>query len=453
MKLLPHYINKLLFLGIFVFSLPVALHLLSTRTSFFGRAGGIKADLVVDNFSVTPRTEGYLWQNLAQGGEEKNAMLKSVVPQVKALTPKYIRIDHLYDYYNVITRSDGGVLTFNWAKLDDSVNDILATGAKPFFSLSTSDTPKSLSEWQLIVQKTIEHFSRDRKISDVYYEVWNEPDLFGGYRVGSYYDLYQASAIGARNAGGTLPFKFGGPATTALYENWLVPFLKLVKSNSLRFDFYSWHRYSKNTDVFEGDTLNSGTWLLESEFASEFENIERVITEFGANSEVDPIMDNTLGAIHTLAVMSVMDGRIDKIFGFEIKDGPGPQKYWGRWGLLTNDKYGVPEEKPRYKAYLFLNRMIGDRIFVNGQGSWVKSFASKEGNLLKVMVVNYDIEGKHTETVPITFTNLENRKYQLKRTDFLGGTRQRSIEVTNNTFNTVELFSPNSAAFFELIPL
>jgi hypothetical protein len=44
---------------------------------------------------------------------------------------------------------------------------------------------------------------------------------------------------------------------------------------------------------------------------------------------------------------------------------------------------------------------------VSGEGSWVKSIASMDdkGNL-KIMVVNYDPKGSHSEAVPMTFENL-----------------------------------------------
>ena len=54
-----------------------------------------------------------------------------------------------------------------------------------------------------------------------------------------------------------------------------------------------------------------------------------------------------------IATTALMEGKIDKIFNFEIKDGVGPTKNWGRWGMLTHEKWGTPEIKPRYRAMQF----------------------------------------------------------------------------------------------------
>ncbi len=44
--------------------------------------------------------------------------------------------------------------------------------------------PKRYEDWQIVVQHLIQHISGTRGISDVYYEVWNEPDLFGHWKYG-----------------------------------------------------------------------------------------------------------------------------------------------------------------------------------------------------------------------------------------------------------------------------
>src|SRR5690606_5022795 len=128
------------------------------------------------------------WRNLAQGGEDHNWRIGNLTEPVKTLKPEYIRIDHVYDFYDIVQGTPGNI-TFDWTKFDLIIDDILATGAKPYIALSymppaisSGDIlayPVHWSDWQLVVQKTIEHLSGTRKISDVYYEVWNEPDLFG----------------------------------------------------------------------------------------------------------------------------------------------------------------------------------------------------------------------------------------------------------------------------------
>jgi beta-xylosidase len=245
---------------------------------------------------------------LAQDEESGKRMILPVVTQ-EALGPQYIRIDHIYDFYGVVRR-DAGVLVFDWTKLDETVDDILATGAKPFLSLSYMpsaissgseiDNPANWGDWELTVQRTVEHFSRDRGIADVYYEVWNEPDLFGSYKTygdKNYLNLYSHSVVGAGRAGGTKPYKIGGPATTALYENWVKSLLKFASNNNLRIDFLSWHKYSKDLGAYEKDIESVDKWLLDF---PQYSDIELMITEIGPNSDNDKVYDGYFGAIHAL---------------------------------------------------------------------------------------------------------------------------------------------------------
>jgi len=306
-----------------------------------------------------------------------------------------------------------------------------------------------------LVQRTIEHISgKDGlAISGVYYEVWNEPDLFGDYKTygdRNYLELYMHSTIGAARAGNVLSFKLGGPATTKLYENWFKSFFEFAANNNLRVDFFSWHHYSKSMFDFEEDVGKVKAWISDY---PKYKDVEFLITEIGLNSENDPGNDSYFGAIHTIATAATLEDSLDRIFNFEIKDGPGTEKLWGRWGILTHEKFGQPEIKPRYNALLFLNRMQGGKTNVAGVGSWIKAFAKKDGNnTTRLLVVNYDETGKHNELVPITFTSLTSANFTFRRINFSGGVDEVQIATTSATWATQQLFEPNTASIFEIIP-
>jgi len=457
--------SKILLVVLVLLAVPVLVYLVLRPTGFLGRAFGTPANLLVDagsSFDVGGQT----WQNLAQGGEENARMLDCCTTQIKALGPKYIRIDHVFDYYNTVTRGGDGKLAFNWAGLDLTIGDITASGAKPFISLSympsvisrgdINDLPKDWAEWELAVQKLVEHVSGSGGLGldSVYYEVWNEPDLFGKYKTfgdKSYVELYSHSVIGASRAGGAKAYKIGGPATTGLYENWVKDLLEVAARSGMRVDFISWHRYSKALADFEED------WLKVSKVINnytQYKKMELIISEYGPNSENDKAYDGYFAAIHTIAVSTLLEGKVNKIFNFEIVDGPGPEKMWGRWGLLTHDKWGPPEPKPRYSAIQFLNRMSGNKVNVAGEGSWVKAMAKEKDGVIKVLIVNYDSSGNHTESVPIKFVNLPFSRFTYTRTDYSGA--RNSIEVdtqASNTWETAEFFAANTATIIEISPL
>ncbi|OGM08609.1 hypothetical protein A2Z67_06575 [Candidatus Woesebacteria bacterium RBG_13_36_22] len=469
------YLNKkkynLLNIFVLILFLPLTLYLFNRQTGIFSRAyldlTGRKANLIID--LIGSNNAELIRPNLAQGGEEKGGMLKSVITQVNNIKPGYIRIDHIYDFYNVVDQDVEGNLVYKWEKLDEEIGDILAVGAKPFLSLSYMpgaistgsevEIPKNWEDWQEVVKNTVEHVSGidNLGISDVYYEVWNEPDLFGDYKVGTgkdYRQLYKYAALGASAAKKTYPFKFGGPATTGLYKNWFDGLLIYTKENNFRIDFYSWHRYSKHLKDFENDFKAASVWL---EDYPEYSDLEFVISESGFNSENDSGYDNEYSAIHTLGLytlVSILNIKQDvKIFTFEIKDGPGDTQYWGRWGLLTHENFGQPVTKPRYKAIEYLNSMQGISTPVYGQGSWVSAFSVKNTNGYKLLVINYDSYGKHYENVPIQFVGLPSRKFIFRRVNFLGDTIEFPVETPSDNWKTEILMKPNSAMIIEIVPI
>lgn len=447
--------------GLIIITLVSVFNLRVVR-EYFSRASGQSASISIDvqsDLGPMPRP----WRNLAQGGEAFDWDMTPIVPKVRALNPDYIRIDHIYDFYEIVNRDGSGQLTFDFSKLDPVLEDIKATGATPFIALSYMppvlakddivSEPKNWEEWQLTVQKTIEHISGTRGFSNVYYEVWNEPDLFGKWsRSGdrNYLTLYLYSSRGARLAKGVRPFKLGGPAITALYKNWFYDFMGYARRNNLKLDFFSWHRYNFKIERFQEDILEVQSWMQDF---PEYGGMEMVISEWGHNSENDPGYDNALGAAHTVATSIEMIGSISKAFVFEIEDGKDPkgQARWGRWGLLTHQSHGA-EVKPRYSALRLLDRIGATRLVSTGNGSWVKAAAGRSiDDTVTVVLANYDASGRNVETVPITFNNLFNGSYTLKQS-FLNRNPTSSLIQVSDFRTTTQLTMPaNSVAFIELI--
>ena len=177
--------------------------------------------------------------------------------------------------------------------------------------------------------------------------------------------MYEASARAAQRANNVNRFEIGGPATTGLYQNWLERMIKFVDDRNLRMDFISWHRYSYDLEQFEKDVKQARSW---AEKIPALVNLKYYITEWGHDSNNHNGYDNHFGAIHTIAGALTMAGKINRAFIFEIKDGPGETKLWGRWGMLTHEKFGSVEKKPRYNAVVFLNQLYPYRIGLTGCG-------------------------------------------------------------------------------------
>jgi hypothetical protein len=427
---------KTLFISITII---VIIYLLFYWFQYSSKAYPPKANIEIKTNKVVGKIPDN-WKELAQGGEEPGVrMLENVVPQVLALNPRYIRLDHIYDFYHVVKRESDGNLSFKWDELDATVCDIYHSGAKPFFSLgymppdiskdgSLISPPKDWNEWALIVQKTIERYSGKSTLlcntitgswmTDIYYEVWNEPDLetfgkwsiYGGEK--DYKMLYYYSETGARNSQNVNYFHLGGPAITSLYQTWMLRLLDYIDENKLRIDFLSWHHYTTNPDDYSQDVVNLDSWLSSSEKYKRFRTIPKMITEWGYDSNPNPISETNVSAAHTImSIRNLIDQNLNMAFAFEIKDGDSP-----RWGILAHN--GM--KKPRYNALKFLNNLDGFRLQVTGEGQYVRAIASRNGNNISLILVNYDNANSHTESVPVTFAGLYPGTYTLVK-EYLSG--------------------------------
>ncbi len=420
-------------LGLLV-SLPLTMPLAMNAWRWVTGASYKTASIVVD---VT-QPQGpirKIWSGVAQGFEklpESDFRLSATTGHLKSVGTKYVRIDHIYDGFNVVSRVDGK-LRYDWTKLDAMVGDIVASGATPFFSISYMppaiskgdilDFPNDWGEWGQVVAATVGHYSRDYKggLSNVIYEVWNEPDLFGGWKMGgakSYVTLYVTAANAASRVTGVKPFKIGGPATTGFYPAWVNGFYDKL-DNTVRIDFFSWHRYSANVDDFVKD-VNTAKQMMETKINR---TQDLYISEWGVNPERSAAYDGRWAAAHYLAVNTALsDTNIDLALAFEVLDGaPGDKQFHGGWGMLTNPKYGAVAKKPRFKAWEMIAKLDGARLPTLGNGSYVTALAAQDGNgVIRVLAVNYDQEGKHDELFPVTISGIAPGNYSVKE-EYLSG--------------------------------
>jgi hypothetical protein len=446
------------FLALLIF-LPLFILVVGQTITLLSRALGRPANIVVDVTSSLETIKTDFYHAFAQGGEESTDMLSSIDSQVRALRPQLIRIDHLYDHYQVVGR-DGTGLTFDWSRLDAVVTTITSVGAKPVLALSYMpnviaqdgnivNPPNDWNEWAVVVQRTIEHFSgrSGRNMNGIYYEVWNEPDLaqFGSWKLGgdkNYLTLYRYAAIGAANAQNVNTFYLGGPATTGLYKNWI---LALVQSGN-RVNFFSWHSYLANPEQFATDQRNLISWLVPY---PTYTLLPKLITEFGFTGSKSAGYGSMYGAAHTAAaIRQLISGGPTYLFTFQLKDGPGQGDGSG-WGLITHDDNGL-RKKPRYSVYGFLDVMAGTRVQLSGEGSWVTGFATKRDNVIRLLLVNFDASGSHSEQVPIKFTNVTAGSYQLRQRFLLGRDTTTTHQVEGKELTTDVFMPTQSVAIVEL---
>lgn len=415
-------------------SLPLTLPLAQNAWRWATGASYQAAAIVVD-VSQPQGAIRKVWSGVAQGFEklpDQDFRLNATSGLLKSVGTKYVRIDHIYDGYNVVSRVDGR-LQYDWTKLDAIVSDITAAGAIPFFSVSYMppaiskgdilDFPNDWGEWGQVVAATVARYSRDYKggLNNVIYEVWNEPDLFGGWKMGgskNYVTLYATAANAASRVTGAKPFKIGGPATTGFYPAWVTGFYDKLDDN-VRIDFFSWHRYSADIEDFIEDATTAKS-MMESRISRPQ---DLYITEWGVNPERSSAYDGRWAGAHFLAVNTALEPTsIDMAMAFEVMDGaPGDKQYHGGWGMVTNPKYGAVVKKPRFKALEMISKLEGAKLPTVGNGSFITALSAYDAEgIIRVLVTNYDPAGKHSEVFPLTMVGLSDGTYTVKE-EYLSG--------------------------------
>jgi hypothetical protein len=118
-------------------SLPLTVPLAQKAWKIMTGASYQPAAIVIDT-SQAQKPLVHLWDGVAQGFEklpDQDFRLSSTSGLLKSVKTRYVRIDHVFDGFELVSRVDGRLL-YNWEKLDALISDITNAGATPYISLS-----------------------------------------------------------------------------------------------------------------------------------------------------------------------------------------------------------------------------------------------------------------------------------------------------------------------------
>jgi xylan 1,4-beta-xylosidase len=190
---------------------------------------------------------------------DSQAQLKLVASE---LGFRYIRFHAIFHDVLGTVRIANGKVTYDWSKIDQLYDELLAKHIKPFVELGF--TPQALATsqnsifywngntshpdpagWRDLVSAFIHHiedrYGRD-EVRTWYFEVWNEPNLSGfweGADQKAYFDLYDITARSIKAIDPAL--RVGGPATAG--AAWVPEFLAHVRQSGAGVDFVTTHTY------------------------------------------------------------------------------------------------------------------------------------------------------------------------------------------------------------------
>jgi xylan 1,4-beta-xylosidase len=339
----------------------------------------------------------------------ERGFFEEAMKKLAPLSPEFVRIDHLYDYYDVYQLNHVGEPTYKWDELDRVVDAVVAAGAEPLLCLSylppelaresVYGPPTDYAAWEELVYQTVRHFNVERGLGIRYWEIWNEPNLpsFWDGSLDDYLLLYQASVKGALRADSSI--KLGGPATASLplylqvgvplfERNWVGALVGYVQEHHLPLDFLSWHYYDSRAENYSASVTKHQRWTADVQPPPVL-----LLTEWNWSGLPAPELDTEVAAAHAAAVLTVLaDTPLEQAFFFEPIDSSVQPE--GRWGMMHKDG----TVKPVYNTFGLAGKLVGERVAVQSNHSRVGALAAKDNDNVTLLVWR---KGGREDSLPV----------------------------------------------------
>jgi len=336
---------------------------------------------------------------------------------------EYIRFHGIFhEDMMIYTEREDGTPVYNWQYFDNLFDFLLSVDIRPILELGfmpyalasgegtvfwwkgNSTPPKDYDKWAKLVGELVRHSINRYGIAEVlkwYFEVWNEPDLIGGFWHGTmedYFKLYEYSVKAVKEVDSRL--KVGGPATAASHGNkppWVEELMAFCEKKGLPLDFISTHPYPNlwPLDGFgncvmayrdEQSTYSDLKCLRSTVDNSKFKNAEIHLTEWNSSpSPRDLVHDTAFMAPFLIQNNLKCIGLVDSLGFWTFTDifeegRAGDTIFHGGFGLINAQ--GL--KKPAYYGYLFLSK-LGSEILCKGENYFVTRCDDK----IQILMWNY----------------------------------------------------------------
>ena len=344
---------------------------------------------------------------------EAMAQLKTAVDE---LGFRYIRFHGLFhDDLGTVKVVDGKTV-YDWTKIDQLIDGLLARRIKPFVELGFTPTAMATSKqtlfywkgntshpepkaWAALVDAFVRH-ARERygqdEVRSWFFEVWNEPNLDGFWEKAdqkAYFDLYESSARTIKAIDPTL--RVGGPATAG--AAWVPELLALTASRNIPIDFVTTHTYGvaggfldekgedDNKLLATPDAIVADVRKVRAQIdATKYKGMPLYFTEWSASyNPRDPVHDSYISAPYILTKLHQTRGIAQGMSYWAYSDlfeeaGPPPTPFHGGFGLMNRE--GI--RKPAWFAYKYLNEVKGREITTGDN----EALAATEGGKTNVIL-------------------------------------------------------------------
>ncbi len=358
---------------------------------------------------------------LGQGGLSEEPMWAERAAEIRDLHPRLIRL-FIQEYFDLLPERG----RYHFQKLDESVDLILKTGAKPLMNIDfkpkllypTIDhkivDPTSYEEWEQLIYNLVRHY-KERGAGIRYWEVSNEPDIGenGGcpylFTPENYTRYYQHTVAAVLRADPEA--SVGGPALANSASPILPALLSFCAAGKAPLHFVSWHIY--NSDPMRVRATIDRVKAQIAKYPSL--QLETHLNEWNMALRDPPTDPQFQPCYITEVAYQMKAGGLDYSCYYHIRDyhvdrdrfarfmspvGAGLMaRWWNRssqWDGLFDFQNRV---RPSYYAFKLLSRLTGDRLRLETGDAAVHGLATWDPKLLvyNVLLWNYSTKPAEAE--------------------------------------------------------
>ena len=348
---------------------------------------------------------------------DSQAQLKTTADE---LGFRYIRFHAIFhDVLGTVRLVDGRAV-YDWSKIDQLYDALLAKGVRPFVELgftpeAMATSPQTVfwwkgntshpvpAAWRDLVDAFVRHLQErygEEEVRRWYFEVWNEPNLGGFWEKAdqaAYFELYDLTARTIKAIDPAL--RVGGPATAG--AAWVPEFLDHVAASGAPVDFVTTHTYgveggfldedgkddtklSPSPDAVVGDVRRVRQQIA----ASKFPELPLYFTEWSTSyTPRDSVHDSYVSAAYILAKLKAVQGVVQSMSYWTYTDlfeepGPPDAPFQGGFGLMNRE--GV--RKPAWFTYKYLHALEGREIPTTDRETW----AATDGKGVSAVVWRFE---------------------------------------------------------------
>jgi hypothetical protein len=371
--------------------------------------------------------------SLGQGGLSEKPMWRDRIPEVRSLSPRFIRL-FIQEYFDVYPKKG----TYHWKTLDESVATILATGAQPLMCIAIKPKvlfpeinqdivePASYAEWEELVYQMVKHYEG---MNIQYWEVTNEPDIgeSGGcpsrFTAENYPRFYERTVKAILRANPKA--KVGGPALA----NYRSPILKALvqhcSSSNVPLHFVSWHIYSSDPlkirdTIHQVKTLRAGFPKLQP---------ETILNEWNMSLR-DPVQDPRFQPCFIAEVAYQMfEAGLDYSCYYHIRDyhvdperfgrfmSPEGNVFMARWWNDMPQFDGLFDfqnvVRPSFFTFRLLSRLTGKRLDVKPSAAAAPphlfSAIEPTQDRINTLIWNFALKDPAALKAELRFAGLQNQ--------------------------------------------